>query len=280
MRRFVLVLSFVVSATLLSACGIPKDEHFQVQTELANTQAAFQSTQQQLAQCDGKLNTCTEDLRNTSERLQVCMSHAARTEEELKNLDAEYAETWALLQSLQRANMLRQKAMDDLLEKFAALIKSGKLTIAVNDGRMVIQLPSDVLFPVGQAKLNRNGEAAVREVIDVLKTIDGRKFQVAGHTDNTRGRGRENTNWTLSYQRARAVFDLMVRAGMDESILSLAAYAEYSPVADNETKDGRALNRRIEIVLLPTSDELPLKQLRKIEDLQKTIESAPKPAKR
>ena len=54
---------------------------------------------------------------------------------------------------------------------------------------------------------------------------------------------------------------------MDESKLSIAAYAEYSPVASNDTPEGQDANRRIEIVLLPTSDELPLKQLKKIENI-------------
>jgi chemotaxis protein MotB len=249
---------------LATACGIPKDEHLKVQQDLASTQAAFQSKEQQLAKCE-------DDLRLNTERLQVCMTNFTKTESDLKNLDAEYNDTWAQLQAMQKANDLRQKAMDELLQKFEQLIKSGKLTIGINDGRMVIQLSSDVLFEVGKAKLSKVGQEAVKEVVDVLKTIDGRKFQVAGHTDNTRGRGKENPNWTLSYQRARSVFDVMVKNEFDESLLSLAAYAEYSPVASNETKEGRQQNRRIEIVLLPTSDELPLKQLRKIQSVQETI---------
>jgi len=268
--KYTMVLTLTVMvAMLVMGCGIPKEEFARSQKELANSRAATAERDKAISELTGKLETCEkdkkkcgEDLTAADEKYQVCVANSSKTSDELKSLGAEYTETRDQLAQLKKANDLRQKAMDELLSKFSTLINSGRLSIGINDGRMVIQLSSNVLFDVGRAKLSKDGKTAVEEVAEVLKTIDGRKFQVAGHTDNQKGR-----NWTLSYQRARSVFDVLVKAEMNESLLSIAAYGEYSPVASNDTPEGQDANRRIEIVLLPTSEELPLKQLKKIEKI-------------
>jgi len=261
---------------LATSCGIKQEEYDRVKKELANREATLQTSQQELAKCkegaDGcqkELDKIRHDFNALGEDFNALGKEHSQIAKEKNALGENYKEVQSQLQKLLKANELRQKAMDDLLSKFSELIKSGKLTIGINDGRMVIQLPSNVLFGVGQANLSKDGKEALTAVADVMRTIPDRKFQVAGHTDNQRGPGKVNTNWSLAYNRARAVFDLLVKAGVDESFLSLAAYAEYSPVASNDTPEGQESNRRIEIVLLPTSDELPLKQLKKIEKIEK-----------
>ena len=271
MRKTGLFFCVLLLAVALASCGIPKEEFDKTQKELANSQATLQTKQKELNECNKQLNLCQDSAQKAKEALQTLGSEYSTMEEKHATLDAEYNAMAKLLAKIQSANELRQKAMDELLSKFAALIKSGKLSIGVNDGRMVIQLPSEVLFKVGGSKLSKEGREAIARVAEVLKTIDSRKFQIAGHTDNQRPKGRLNPNWTLSYKRARSVFNLLVKNDMDESRLSIAAYAEYSPVASNDTKEGRKLNRRIEIVLLPTSDELPLKQLMKIKKVEQNI---------
>lgn len=279
MKNITLIMLVFVLATLISSCGIPKEEFNKTQKELADSQAAFELKEKELAECNSQLKVCKDNASEAQKALQTLGSEYSTMEEKHANLDADYNAMVKLLEKIKNANALRQKAMNELLSKFEALIKSGKLSIGVNDGRMVIQLPSEVLFKVGRSNLSKDGKAAIAEVAEVLKTIEGRKFQVAGHTDNQRASSRVNPNWTLSYKRARSVFDLLVKNEMDESMLSLAAYAEYSPVATNDTKEGRKLNRRIEIVLLPTSDELPLKQLMKIEKVEQNIDTTVEKAK-
>ena len=265
---FVLALAF-----LISSCGIPQEQFDKSQKDLTDSQAAMELKVKELNDCNKKLQSCQKNADEAKAALSSLGSEYSSMEEKHANLDADYNAMAKLLANIKQANKLRQKAMDELLSKFEKLISSGKLSIGVNDGRMVIQLPSEVLFKIGKANLSKEGKTAIADVAEVLKTIEGRKFQIAGHTDNQRAKSRVNSNWTLSYKRARSVFDLMVKTELDESLLSIAAYAEYSPVASNEDKETRKLNRRIEIVLLPTSDELPLKQLMKIEKIEKNIDT-------
>ena len=93
----------------------------------------------------------------------------------------------------------------------------------------------------------------------ILGSIEGRKFQVAGHTDNvpTGKNSRFKSNWELSSQRALTVLDLMIKEGMDARRLSAAGYADVLPVGSNDTDDGKRQNRRIEIVLQPNIEDLP-----------------------
>ena len=86
--------------------------------------------------------------------------------------------------------------------------------------------------------------------------VTGRRFQVSGHTDNEPIRHSSfGSNWQLSAERALEVVNLLVQSGMQPETLSAAGYGEFDPVAANDTAEGKAKNRRIEITLQPNIDE-------------------------
>ena len=145
-----------------------------------------------------------------------------------------------------------------LLGKLRAMIDAGKLKVKIVNGRMVLALSSDVLFPSGSAELSPDGFATINEVSSVLLTIADRKFQIEGHTDNVPIRtSRFPSNWFLGSARAITIVNTMVAAGMNPSRLSAASYGEFKPVAGNDSETGRAANRRIEIVFVPDLSLLP-----------------------
>ena len=92
-------------------------------------------------------------------------------------------------------------------------------------------------------------------VAEILRKITDRQIKVEGHTDNVPiGPAiidRFPTNWELSTARATTVVRHLQERGLDSKLLSAEGYSEYRPVASNETEEGRAKNRRIEIVLIP-----------------------------
>jgi len=105
-------------------------------------------------------------------------------------------------------------------------------------------------------------------VASILTTFPDRIFQVAGHTDNVPiDNARFASNWELSAARAVTIVEFLIDKGMAAENLSAAGYADTQPVAGNLTEEGRAQNRRIEIVLQPNLDELPdLSSLEKMTD--------------
>lgn len=153
----------------------------------------------------------------------------------------------------------RVKQFKDLLARFKALIDAGKLKVKIVDGRMVLELPTDVLFKSGRAKLSEEGLAAVKEVAAVLATLpSNRRFQVEGHTDNVPIKtARFPSNWQLASARALNVVVAMVEAGLTGGRISAAGFGEYRPVASNDSDAGKAENRRIEIVMVPDLSSLP-----------------------
>src|SRR6185503_72950 len=112
-----------------------------------------------------------------------------------------------------------------LLDKFKTLIDAGKLKVRIKEGRMVVELATDILFPSGSANLSKEGKAAIKEVAGLLQSIEGRKFQIEGHTDNVplSGKGYQS-NWELASARALTVLHAMTDAGLPAERISAASY--------------------------------------------------------
>ena len=111
-----------------------------------------------------------------------------------------------------------------------------------------VALASDVLFDSGSARLQPGAEDKLREVAQVLDRYPRTRLEVIGHTDS---RGSAASNEALSERRADAVRDALVRDGVSATRLTARGVGETRPVATNDTAEGRAMNRRVEIVSRP-----------------------------
>lgn len=111
-----------------------------------------------------------------------------------------------------------------------------------------IHLP-DVLFGFNRANLTGDAESGVREISSILhKDAPGREIQVEGHTDSV---GSDSYNQSLSSRRADSVAQELIRDGTDRGLISSRGFGKSKPVASNDTDNGRARNRRVEIVIAP-----------------------------
>jgi chemotaxis protein MotB len=121
----------------------------------------------------------------------------------------------------------------------------------------VLSLHNDVLFDEGKTDLKPAGKQALTEIGQALRTVAGRSFQVAGHTDNLPIKSKEfPSNWELSTERAVVVVKFLAAQGVNSGVLSAAGYGEFDPVAPNTDAASRSKNRRIEISLVPNIEEL------------------------
>jgi chemotaxis protein MotB len=145
-----------------------------------------------------------------------------------------------------------------LTQQFKRMIDSGRLEVSFRRGRMIVELPAQVLFPSGSAELTGDGGKALAEVAKILRTMRSRRYIVAGHTDNIPvATSQFRSNWELSTARAVEVTNALVRGGLRPEQLVAAGYSEYDPVARNATEKGRQKNRRIEIILEPRLAPMP-----------------------
>jgi len=170
------------------------------------------------------------------------------------------AETRARLEELRRqqaAAEARAAQFRELAARFQKMVDAGQLKVIMRGGRMVLELSNDILFDSGKTDLKDVGKRTIAEVAGVLHGMPQHRFQVAGHTDNVKIQtSRYPSNWELSTARAVEVVKLLAESGMDPRNLSAAGYGEYAPVDSNDSAEGRAKNRRIEITLVPNLDEL------------------------
>ncbi|ABJ78146.1 flagellar motor protein MotB [Leptospira borgpetersenii serovar Hardjo-bovis] len=161
------------------------------------------------------------------------------------------------LKRIQEESELRIQEYRRLIATFRSLIDAGKLKIKIIDGRMVVVLSSDILFPVGSAFLSSAGIASIREVTTLLASLGGKRFQIEGHTDDTPTGIKGYTNWELASSRALNVLHTMIKAGMPEERISAASMGASRPALPNTSPENRSANRRIEIVIVPDLTNLP-----------------------
>jgi len=189
-----------------------------------------------------------EEARGEVHRLEVLMDERGS---EYRRLQQRLDQLAAVEREVRERNRIYQ----EVIGKFRSLITAGQLSVSIDKGRMVIQLPQDILFQSGSATVGADGQATLAEVAKVLADLPDRRFQVEGHTDNVPiSTDRFPSNWELSTARALSVVRLLVRGGVPPESLSGAGYGEFQPRASNDTAEGRRQNRRIEIVMLPNLD--------------------------
>jgi chemotaxis protein MotB len=161
------------------------------------------------------------------------------------------------LRKAQAAAEARAALFRDLALKLRKMVDAGELKIVLRDGRMVLQLPNEVLFDSGRTALKANGKEALATIAQALNSLAERHFQVAGHTDNVPIKNANfASNWELSCGRALVVVHFLTSQGVPPSSLSAAGFGEFDPIASNESAEGRQANRRTEIALQPKIDEL------------------------
>ena len=155
-------------------------------------------------------------------------------------------------------SMDKGKTMGTALKKAVSLftpeIKSNKMTVTSDERGVVISLSADAFFSPGSAELNiEETRDTILQLAQFLSSdvVGNRKFRVEGHTDSTPVDGDDWTsNWELSSARAVNVLHRLTDFGANEMRFSVAGYADTQPKFSNDTAEGRAYNRRVDIIIL------------------------------
>ncbi len=198
------------------------------ESDKALSEKDVDKTQEQLlTNADAKLKTTEGAL--AQER--TALAHERSALEQQKQ--ATDAERTARLEAEKKAS----EAMD-------ALSKS--LAVKSDPRGTVITLSGGVLFATGQAAILANAQAQLNQVADALKTQAERHFTVEGHTDN---QGTDRINDDLSARRAAAVRDYLVARGVSANVITAQGYGSKRPIGANTNPEGRAMNRRVEIIV-------------------------------
>ncbi|MEI7894119.1 MAG: OmpA family protein [Myxococcales bacterium] len=268
---------------LVAACVVPQTKYDALARTLAETKAASDAEltdlRKQLANAETagqERDSKVSELTTARHNLQASLDEATAIHQQLrgelerlgKDVDKVLKERGLLSKALDDAKVRLEelrKAQDvsearlrlfrDLERRFARMIEGGQLRIDVRAGRFVITVPSDFLFEGERGEIRRTAEGALLEVAKSLSMLPGKRFQVGGHTDNVPPKGRR-TALELTAVRAVYIVKFLVQNGVKPESLAAAAYGEFDPVVSNDTAEGRSRNRRIELMLEPSADEL------------------------
>jgi chemotaxis protein MotB len=198
--------------------------------------AQLEAKEKSMAAEQDRLNKLKADLDASSKRLGELEAYIAAKDASMKKLKE------TLMKSL--------KAFD------------GKgLTVHEKDGKVYVSMENKLLFQTGSWAVNAEGKTAVVEVGKVLAQNPDLSVLIEGHTDDDKitgnlGSGIEN-NWDLSTKRATAIVNILSdNKGVNKQNLTAAGRGEFAPLMSNETAEGKAKNRRIEIILTPKLDEI------------------------
>ena len=138
--------------------------------------------------------------------------------------------------------------MDRQEAKLRAQLQGSGVSVKRNGDTIDLVMPGNITFGTGSADLNPGFFGVLDSVALVLKEYNKTKVDVSGHTDST---GSAQKNQTLSEQRASTVAQYLRTKGVADQRLAVAGYGPTHPVASNDSADGRQMNRRVEISLIP-----------------------------
>jgi chemotaxis protein MotB len=129
--------------------------------------------------------------------------------------------------------------------------------VSIKNGKVYVSLSENLLFPSGSATVNPKGKEALGKLAEVLNVNPDITVDIEGHTDSVPIHGRYQDNWALSVARSTAIVRILTTDYQVDPIRVVASgHSQYDPVQPNATPEGRALNRRTEIILSPKLDEL------------------------
>jgi len=260
---------------LAVSCGYSEEEWQKQLDKYNQLSAQNQATESKLAQVQRDLDETKKRVSDLTKQLEAAGLDLSKLSGDLQEKDAKVSKLSASLEERERAlaeYKARAKQLEAIKARFELLKKKldelTKLGLAVNirRNRMVISLPGDVLFDSGKESLKKEGEAILDKVAGVVKndrSLLDRDYQVAGHTDNRPlAGGVFKDNWGLSLMRAREVLMYLQKQGMPRSHWSAAGFGDTDPVGTNDTDEGRQKNRRCDLIVVPSVEEmLDLKEI-------------------
>lgn len=261
MKRTFYTAAYLLLATVMLSSCVAKRKFIAARTDASNQHAHVLQLQDTVSMLNGQvasLNKRVDDLTGQVNSLNDVNANTASQLNMSKEQIAAQRQRLAQLQNLidqqqKNTEMLRSKIADALVG-----FNTNELTVSMKNGKVYVSMQESLLFPSGSAVVNPKGKEALSKLAAVLNTNQNINVDVEGHTDSLKIHNKMySDNWDLSTARAVSIAHVLI----DEYYVSpnrivASGRSQYDPVADNTTEQGRAKNRRTEIILEPKLDEL------------------------
>ena len=238
---------------LNSEIGVVSDEKSELLDRIENEQENQLRLQQQIDRVKydvGQKETALATAEQESSRLNMQLSQTREERSQLENK----------VEKLNQQREMDARHFAELEDRLKRELNESRVEISQFKNQMtVIKLTSEVLFNSGSARIQPNGQKVLALIAESLNAYPDRAISIEGHSDNVAigKRASYASNWELSTARALAAVNFFLQDNqMDPQRLQVVGHGEFQPVSSNETVEGRQLNRRIEIRLMPESQVL------------------------
>lgn len=241
-------------------------------TTLENYMQQVAGKNRDLTRAQNLLTARTKELNMKEDELRIKEEEFAQQQESFRLQRSEMIAKQAELQREEAAMRARLEAKERELEAVRNSVTNALvgfadkgLKVETKDGKVYVSMENKLLFPSASWTVSKEGANAIKELSKVLEQDTTLNIMVEGHTDNDpyRGNTAVKDNWDLSVMRATAIVKLLLQhgPGINPSRIEACGHGEFAPKADNSTAEGKAANRRTEIILTPNLDKL-LQQLK------------------
>jgi chemotaxis protein MotB len=209
--------------------------------------------------------------KEASSRLQDASSRLNMSQQQIADQQRRLEQLQGLIdQQRQNTQALRKKITDALVG-----FNSNELTVSTKNGKVYVSLQENLLFPSGSAVVNPKGKQALSKLADVLNVNPDINVDIEGHTDSIPIHGKYSDNWDLSVARSTAIVRILTETyKVDPTRVTASGRSRFEPVETNATAEGRARNRRTEIILEPKLDQL-MQLIRSSDDAGGTTSGTP-----
>jgi len=249
-------LALMLSLTLTS-CGPGK--------KLVSSRAKVDQLQKDSVNTHNQLNDCNTLVKNLNNDKTSLQNENATVQKDLKALSSESKMTIAdqakRLKSLQDMIQAQKDVMSKLKNSIADALmnyKTDELSVYTKDGNVYVSLQEKLLFKSGSDVVDPKGKEALKTLAQVLNSTKDITVLIEGHTDNIPIKTNLfKDNWDLSTARATSIVRILTKDNsFDSNRITASGKSEFHPVKPNDTVEGRAANRRTEVILSPDLKEL------------------------
>lgn len=253
-------------ATLQDELNNIKSERDLLKSDLQNSRSKLESLKNSYDALEANSSSAlTENSRQNrkllaelDEKEKSLLTEQARLEKLQKDLNSR-SNRINELEGLIAAKDAKMNALKTAVSNALTNFEGKGLTVEQRNGKVYVSMENKLLFSSGSWMVNTEGKKAVQQLGQVLEQNGDIAVLIEGHTDNVPygGSGQLTNNWDLSTKRATSIVQILrENPGIDPSNLTAAGRGEFAPIAGNETSEGKAKNRRIEVILTPKLDEI------------------------
>jgi chemotaxis protein MotB len=231
---------FISAATVvvLSSCGANKKLE-SANAQITQLQANNSMLQKNLDASKQQVTDLTSNNASLTQQLGSCRQNADANSRKLRAVQSAFQEERDKMQKI-------KEKLDAALADF----ESKGVQVYSKDGILHVEMADNLLYKSGSAALSKDGKEALQHLAEVLNGYPNLAVIVLGNTDSVLFK-KGSDNWSLSTERANGVVRVLRDANVDPARLTSAGKGRYNPVADNSTAEGRAKNRRTDIILNP-----------------------------